>query len=104
MIFELAREVEGLGGLEIDRQHILGRCLYGQVTGLFALENAGDVSQPRAGIWSQTAMHAEDRPAADVPSTSVRQHDHSRAKGLSTASIADLDARRRPGATYRAVF
>src|SRR6516162_10318681 len=36
-------EAEGLGGLEVDDELVLGRLLYRQVSRLCALENAGDV-------------------------------------------------------------
>ena len=36
-------EAERLGGLEVDHQFILGRCLHRQVGGLLALENAIDI-------------------------------------------------------------
>ena len=37
-------EAERLRGLEIDHQFVLGRCLYRQVSGLLALEDAVDVA------------------------------------------------------------
>src|SRR5215472_6240390 len=37
-------DAERLGGLEVDDQLVLGRCLHRQVSGLLALEDAIDVS------------------------------------------------------------
>src|SRR6516165_3651834 len=37
-------EAERLGGLEVDHQIVLGRCLHRQVAGLFALEDAIDIT------------------------------------------------------------
>jgi hypothetical protein len=37
-------EGERLGGLEVDDQDILGRCLHGKISGFLALEDAIDVA------------------------------------------------------------
>src|SRR5262249_20629794 len=43
-------EAECRGGLEVDRQHILGRCLHRQVGRLLALEDTVDVLGRRAEL------------------------------------------------------
>ena len=43
-------EAECLGGFEIDRELVLGRCLHWQAGGLFALEDAIDIPGGAAEI------------------------------------------------------
>ena len=50
-------EAEPLGGLEIDRQLVLGRGLHRQAGSLLTLENAIDVAGPLAGIGRPDQGH-----------------------------------------------
>ena len=47
-------EAEGLGGLEIDRQLVLGRRLHRQIGRLLALEDAVDVEAERRTISTES--------------------------------------------------
>src|SRR5262245_37699958 len=56
-------EAEGLCGLEVDHQLVLGRCLHRQVGGLLAFENAVDVAG-RASVLIEIIRSVREQAAA----------------------------------------
>src|SRR6266700_7543453 len=61
-------EAERLGGFEVDHRFVLGRRLHWQVGRLLTLEDAIDVTRPRAGV-GRSNQYRPRRPAHGLCST-----------------------------------
>ena len=97
-------EAERLGGLEVDHQLVLGRCLHGQVGGLLALEDAIDVTR-RAPVLVERSQ-ARRKPGRRRRRRSVRSRPRAACVGpparRSDRDDARLSARRHDQPVIRA--
>ena len=57
-------QAERLGGFEIERQYVLGRCLHWQVRRLLALEDAIDIASSATELVDVGAPYEINPPAA----------------------------------------